>query len=84
MYTRKNEQWRLEIKLNIEFWEDLIHMVSGWQGCERVLHASPARFTKAASPARKYVGVKKWKKPHIHAGVCFVSCSKEPVMSCTE
>jgi len=84
MYTRKNEQWRLEIKLNIEFEEESRHVVSGWQGCEHVLHASPAKFTKAASPARKCVGVKKCKKPHTHAGACFVSCSKEPVTSCTE
>lgn len=68
-------------------------MVSGWQGCECVLHASPVRFTKAASPAKKcvrvkkwckYVGVKKCKKPHMYAGACFVSCNNEPVTGCTE
>lgn len=47
MYTRKNEQWRLETKLDIEFEEEVRHLVSSWQGCECVFHASPARFLAA-------------------------------------
>lgn len=77
--------------MNTEFEEELRHMVSGWQGCECVLDAGLVRFTNAASPARKSVGVtkchtcvrvKKCEKPHMHA--CFVSCSNEQAISCTE
>lgn len=78
MYTRKNEHWRLDTKLNIESEEELRHVVSGWLGCECVLCASPARFTKAASPARKCVGIKNYKKPHTHTGgVLFLAATNQ-------